>query len=182
VPPEWNDVESEIQMTKTIKLVAALLTAILAVGAYTASIAPAGAADAGNDAGVAGKTAIKTTAASQTFKNQSTRECLDNLNGRLWTYKCDGTSEQKWTVTHWADGTVRLKNVKNGECLSDSGGTLGTSSTCTTSKYQSFYVTHWADGTIRFKNQGSGQCVKAASGHDVGSSTRCDSSKAESWY
>ena len=52
----------------------------------------------------------------------------------------------------WNDGTVRLKNVDTGKCISDSGGSLGMAS-CTTSEAQSFYVKHWNDGTMRFKNE-----------------------------
>jgi hypothetical protein len=48
---------------------------------------------------------------------------------------------------------------------------------CTSSEYQSFIVKHWGDGTLRFQNEGSGQCVEAGSGHDVCSSTSCDSSQ-----
>src|SRR5262245_29022140 len=165
-------------MTKTIKLAVALLVGVLALAAYTAGFAPAGASTPDKGAADSAKTAIGPMS-SQTFKNESTRECLDDLE-YLSTWGCDGTSEQKWTVTHWNDGTVRLKNVRTGQCISDSGGTLDSTSSCSTSKYQSFYVTHWNDGTIRFKNQGSGQCIKAFSGHDVGSST-CNSSEAESW-
>jgi hypothetical protein len=169
--------EWEIYMMKVTKLAAALLTSGLAIGAYTAGIAPASAASAAwaGDGDV-------TTASTQTFKNEATGECLDDYEGDLWTYDCDGSAEQEWEVHRWNDGTVRLKNLATGACLSDSDGTLGTSSTCTDSEYQSFVVKHWNDGTIRFQNEGSGQCVEAGSGHEVWSSRSCDSSESQSWY
>ncbi len=160
-------------MIKSIKLAAALLAAGLALGTYTASSASAEAAPTTKEREVV-------ATASETYKNEGNGECLDGL-GILTTYRCDGTSEQKWTVTKWNDGTVRFKNVDSGKCISDSDGSLGMAG-CTTSEAQSFYVKHWNDGTMRFKNESTGQCIEANSDGDVWSSTSCDSSKAQSWY
>lgn len=159
-------------MINSIKLATALLATSLALGTYSASSASADPAPTAQDRAVV-------TTASETYKNEANGECLDAY-GYLSTYRCDGTSEQKWTVTTWNDGTVRLKNGRTGECISDSGGSLGMAS-CTTSKAQSFYIKHWNDGTMRFKNQSSGQCIEANGDGKVWSSTSCDSSEAQSW-
>jgi hypothetical protein len=160
-------------MIKSIKLAAALLATGLALGTYTASSASA------EDAPAAQEREMVATA-SETYKSEANGECLDGLV-YLSTWNCDGSSEQKWTVTKWNDGTVRFKNVRTGKCISDSDGSLGMAG-CTTSKVQSWYVKHWNDGTMRFKNQGTGQCIEANSAGDVWSSTSCDSSRAQSWY
>lgn len=166
-------------MKKAKGLAAALLTGGLAFGAFTAGVAPVGAA-ASTTVGTQESDLVATS--TETYKNEETGECIDDYEGELWTYECDGTAEQQWEVHHWNDGTVRLKNVGTGACLSDSDGTLGTSSDCTSSEYQSFVVTHWSDGTLRFQNEGSGQCVEAGSDHEIWSSRSCDSSESQSWY
>ena len=160
-------------MIKSIKLAAALLATGLALGTYTAGSASADTAPTTQEREVV-------ATASETYKNEANGECLDGL-GILTTWNCDGTSEQRWTVTKWNDGTVRFKNVNTGKCISDSDGSLGMAS-CTTSEAQSFYVKHWNDGTMRFKNESTGQCIEANSDGDVWSSTSCDSSRAQSWY
>lgn len=189
-------------MTTTMRIAAALVTGGLALGVQALAVAPAGAATttdqpaaaadrqqeggdhadqlAAKRAGQHGPSRGHPRASYETYKNESTGECLDNLDDIPWTYDCDGSSEQDWSVTHWGDGTVRFKNRATGTCLSDRGHTLGAES-CSTSEYQSFYVKHWNDGTMRFQNEATGDCVKAASGHDVGTTT-CDKSEAQSWY
>ena len=162
-------------MTKFTRLAATLLTTGLALGVYAAS-APAATADTTS----AAQEKQMVATASETYKNEGNGECLDGYIV-LTTYDCDGTSEQKWTVTRWNDGTVRFKNVRTGKCISDSDGSLGMAG-CTTSEAQSWYVKHWADGTMRFKNQSSEDCIEANSDGDVWSSASCDSSEAQSWY
>lgn len=164
-------------MRNTIRIAAAVLGGGLAMGAF--SVGPATAASAPDDGASAKKESVGVMA-TETYKNERNGKCLDGL-GFLSTYKCDGSSEQKWKVTRWNDGTVRLKNSDTGKCISDSGGTLGMAS-CTSSKWQSFFVTHWNDGTIRFKNQGSGQCINAATSTIKVGSTTCNSSENQSWY
>lgn len=168
-------------MTKSLKLAAALLIAGLAlIVPLAGGSAQAAPASGPEDTATADKVGVRTT--YETYKNEATRECLDDLDGDLWTYDCDRDfTEQDWIVKHWADSTVRFQNRRTRDCLDDSGGTLGTSS-CNKSEEQSFYVKHWADGTMRFKNEATGQCVKGAPGHEVGSSKNCDSSEAQSWY
>jgi hypothetical protein len=168
-------------MTKATRLAAALLTGGLALGAYTAGFGPAGAAVSTTPTTVGAQDSDHAAAASETYKNEKFDQCLDDYGGTINVHDCDGSEEQMWTVTRWNDGTVRLKNGLTGDCLADTGGTLGTASNCTTSEYQSWIVKHWNDGTMRFKNEATGQCVEAGSGYEVWSSTSCDSSEEQSW-
>jgi len=165
-------------MKKLIRLAAALLATGLALGVYAASAAPAGA----DDTTVTDRGKEMVSMAKQTYKNEKFGECLDDYGGTINIHTCDESDEQDWTVTRWADGTVQLKNGLTGDCLADTGGSLGTASKCTTSRYQSWIVKHWADGTMRFKNEATGQCVEGGSGHEVWSSESCDSSREQSWY
>ena len=97
------------------------------------------------------------------------------------------SNNQRWNVHEWNDGTVQLKNVATGRCLSHMGDlTWATGTTCFAgsdprSVQQSWFVTHWADGTIRFRNQNSNQCLDGFSFGEI-SMEPCNTSESQSWY
>ena len=97
------------------------------------------------------------------------------------------SNNQRWNVHVWNDGTVQLRNVATGRCLSHMGDlTYATGYACFAgsdqrSVQQSWYVTHWSDGTIRFKNQNSNQCLDGFSFGEIAMEP-CNTSESQSWY
>ena len=149
-----------------------LLTGALTIGTYAGSASSTAAAIPSQDV---------ETKATQTYKNEAYGGCLWALGDRPITGTCGvANDELDWHVTRWGDGTVRLKNVGTGECLSNKERTMQMDS-CDTSKVQSWYVDRWNDGTIRFRDQRYNECIEGSEPGTVVTGP-CDTSEAQSWY
>ncbi len=133
-------------------VVATALTATLASGAQAAPEAPTERA-ASEDVGVL---------ATERYRSKYTQLCLTQFTPwlRVTSATCDsGNSAQQWTITVWADGTRRFRNVLTGECMKDDGGARIVGDDCDSSRAQSWYVRRFSDGSIWFKNQYYGWCI-----------------------
>lgn len=157
---------------KNTRLAAVLLAGGLALGTYAVGTPSASAADAAGSVG---------TKASETYQNEATGECLWANGVSVFINDCNnqGSDYQSWSVTHWGDGTVRLRNVGEGTCLD--AHLFPSMAECDASEVQSFYVDRWGDGTIRFRNEANGECLDANSRGQVYSAS-CDTSESQSWY
>ncbi|TQL66212.1 ricin-type beta-trefoil lectin protein [Nocardioides albertanoniae] len=125
------------------------------------------------------------SAATQTYRNEATGQCLEDVGGgEPRTSACVGVTTQQWNVKSWNDGTKRFQNAKTGECLHAQIGT-GTgviflrSLPCNDSEQQSWWVKRWSDGTIRFQNEAFDWCIQDPY---VGGLAACDSSENQSWH
>lgn len=120
----------------------------------------------------------------QTFKNQATKQCLDDSGKGLRTITCNGKVTQKWNVHTFNDRTRQLKSKGTGRCLDDSSKGLRTfkcwPGSNPNSRFQSWFVKKFNDGTIRFQNQATKRCLDDSS---KGLRTfRCNTTKFQSWF
>ncbi|MGH3712764.1 MAG: RICIN domain-containing protein [Micromonosporaceae bacterium] len=164
-----------------MKRITGLLTGMLLAGALlagTVAIAPGTAYPATPRAGKGPAVATHV----ETYRNAYTRQCLDGAMDFAFTSACSSTdSHQKWTVTVWSDGTVRLRNYGNSYCL-DIGGVVYLNKYCNTSESQSWYVLRFSDGSIMLKNEYVRQCLRANSAGDVYVSTCNSDYRSEHWF
>ncbi|MFF1615790.1 RICIN domain-containing protein [Amycolatopsis sp. NPDC058278] len=95
-----------------------VLTAAFLSMATTAAIAvtgvPAAFAASGKDSPAVVADAVNT------FKNQATGRCIDDSSAGFRTWTCNTSTNQKWNVHIWGDGTRQLKNQATGRCIDDS--------------------------------------------------------------
>jgi hypothetical protein len=122
-------------------------------------------------------------AATQTFQNAYTDECIDDSRDfHLRTFPCNHLNYQAWIVTRSPNGTFELRNSNTQLCIDDSIEFRLRTFPCNGLAYQRW--TWFTDGdTTRhwWQNSQTGRCMNADRGHVLFAAI-CHNSGDQFWF
>jgi hypothetical protein len=117
--------------------------------------------------GAAVAVASPAQAASETYKNAYTGNCLDgDGGGEIYPLACNGGSFQSWEVIANSDGSRTFRNVATGLCLDNNDTQAVYGHSCNGGNNQQWWISR-AFGLIGFENKQTGRCLR-----DVGDDIR----------